>query len=340
MEALRSLISNIILEGMTKPSDVADKYALWTDLKNVEDFKVANFVMYDWRFALKQMEEILEYSGMEMLAGSEIVQKAITDINENGYSPVAAVMRVEKIPDYGECNFAWQVTRAAAEGGLGPTLYDIVMSISPFGIVSDRNSVSQSARNVYDFYANKRPEIEKRFLDDHHNSLTPSPHDDCEIYTMGNQRIQLKKATRDAAYKYIDDFYPNLLDGFLKDYSKESWSTDHGIDIIQGFMTWDSEGEVENWFFDNWEDYLNDYIYLDHDYESENFESPEYLNLSYNTRYAVPATKTMIKNHVELHLDFYPDLGLDNALQLFTSTACGEAVSQFFHRKYNPRDKD
>jgi hypothetical protein len=59
----------------------------------------------------------------------------------------------------------WEVKKAAAKSGWGPTIYDIVMGLSPNGLMADRDSVSPDAFRVYSFYLNDRDDIEKNPID-------------------------------------------------------------------------------------------------------------------------------------------------------------------------------
>lgn len=55
-----------------------------------------------------------------------------------------------------KCN-AWESTATAAEKGYGPLMYDIALSYTgPTGVMSDRSSVSQAARKVWQYYFTKR----------------------------------------------------------------------------------------------------------------------------------------------------------------------------------------
>lgn len=58
------------------------------------------------------------------------------------------------------------INLAAAEKGYGPMLYDIALSvISPGYLISDRQSVSKAAQNVWSYYFNNRSDVAKRIID-------------------------------------------------------------------------------------------------------------------------------------------------------------------------------
>jgi len=60
---------------------------------------------------------------------------------------------------------AYEVKQSAALQGYGPLLYDLILShIYPGFLMSDRNSVSKQARNVWNFYLNNRPDVNKVLL--------------------------------------------------------------------------------------------------------------------------------------------------------------------------------
>jgi hypothetical protein len=58
-----------------------------------------------------------------------------------------------------------EVLGSAAEQGYGPMLYDISLSIIyPNFLISDRRSVSKSAKKVWDYYHSKRPDVNVVFM--------------------------------------------------------------------------------------------------------------------------------------------------------------------------------
>ena len=67
----------------------------------------------------------------------------------------------------GPCAGAWQVVGSFAErNGLGPLLYDLAMEVAgKDGIMPDRNSVSEEARNVWRYYKTRRSDVKAIPLD-------------------------------------------------------------------------------------------------------------------------------------------------------------------------------
>jgi hypothetical protein len=87
--------------------------------------------------------------------------------------------------DLAACAGAYQVKWASATKGWGPLLYDIAIEYATIhgnGLISDREEVSDKARPVWNYYLNKRGDVESHQLDDTHNTLTPEEEDNCDQY--------------------------------------------------------------------------------------------------------------------------------------------------------------
>lgn len=201
MKDLRTYIKNILLEAMIQPSNVEFRYAIWTDWadtgEKIDSYEDLNFVMYD----LEEAKGIFREEQEDSIGSDEI-----TNIQNAIELSTKAIIRVST-PEEGTCNNAWQVTRAAAIDGLGPTLYDLVMAISP-GLMADRESVSKDARKVWKFYANNRPDVYKKFLDPKGFDITSFTDDDC---TTHGQRIHhIALASTSIAKTWLDDYAPEL----------------------------------------------------------------------------------------------------------------------------------
>ena len=66
--------------------------------------------------------------------------------------------------------------------GWGPLLYDIAMEVATMrsnGLAPDRFIVSDDAYSVWDYYLNKRADVQSHQLDDEENTLTPEEGDNC-----------------------------------------------------------------------------------------------------------------------------------------------------------------
>lgn len=80
------------------------------------------------------------------------------------------------------CEGAWQVDGVGVEvRGLGPLLYDLMIDlVQPHPLMSDRESVTDSAQRVWDYYRDRRPDIDPLPLDDVEDPRTPPVKDDCD----------------------------------------------------------------------------------------------------------------------------------------------------------------
>jgi hypothetical protein len=107
---------------------------------------------------------------------------------------------VEYQENSGRCLNAMEITNSKVnEKGWGPILYEIALEIASvysFGLMSDRNTVSQAAQNVWDKF-NYRSDVEKFQLDDEYANdnerLTPSLFDDdCQHPNSGSSADNIK----------------------------------------------------------------------------------------------------------------------------------------------------
>ena len=90
---------------------------------------------------------------------------------------------------YLDCDNSAVIAATEVADGWGPMLYDIAMEIATQranGLTPDRRSVSDEAQEVWDFYANKRPDVKQHQLDDEYNSLTPQDEDNCVQFMARN----------------------------------------------------------------------------------------------------------------------------------------------------------
>lgn len=107
-------------------------------------------------------------------------------------------------PHQSECWGAAEVKFSAAQKGYGPLMYALAMADFEGGIMSDRNSTSDAARNVWKRY-NQRADVEKKPFDDKKAPKTPPKVDDCKmIPDFDGEEAYLNQAYRgkgDAAGK-------------------------------------------------------------------------------------------------------------------------------------------
>lgn len=315
MKSLRKYIHKIIIsEAMKPPSSVSSDFAIWTELDTVYDIGVAgsteiNFVMYNTKTAFSLMETMVN----EAAAQNPPRYIEPSDFQIALMDAAVAVMRIRTSDQ--ECNNAWEVIRSAATGGYGPTLYDLVMSIAPYGLMSDRNSVSNSAGKVWSTYSNKRQDIDKQFLDP--SELTVDFIDDCT--THGGRTGSLHDLTRLSAIDFFKDYYPLEYETYEREIDQASlldWGTlrgDEFYDKVSSWMDENAEEYIESGDFDNWSGKSTaDDEYMDWRYDNDPdlidlkdgpFEDPEYLNISYNTDYALNEADKMWNNHFDLLMD-------------------------------------
>jgi len=99
---------------------------------------------------------------------------------------------------------------SAAKPGWGPFLYDVVMSAEG-GIVSDRETVSDSARRVWQYYKDSRPDVKAKPLDDITDPKTPSTRDDVEgYYPDGHVETRSMPPRNPLNYAYFSQSGPDL----------------------------------------------------------------------------------------------------------------------------------
>ena len=82
----------------------------------------------------------------------------------------------------GPCDGAMKIGHSRAQHGWGPMLYDVAMEHATQianGLIADRDSVSGSARAVWDYYLANRGDVMAHQLDDLKNTLTPKEEDNC-----------------------------------------------------------------------------------------------------------------------------------------------------------------
>ena len=87
----------------------------------------------------------------------------------------------------GDCSDAYGIDHSETASGWGPLLYDVAMewaSKNGGGLTSDRGSVSKDAFRVWEYYLEKRPDVESIPLDIRnrgYEKITPDDEsDDCE----------------------------------------------------------------------------------------------------------------------------------------------------------------
>jgi hypothetical protein len=100
---------------------------------------------------------------------------------------------------------------------LGPLLYDLMIDlVYPHPLAPDRYSVSRSARNVWNYYLERRSDIEWIQLDNLENELTPVEDDNCYQASAENWNGDTwPKSSLSKAYRRASGGTP-VLDQFMK----------------------------------------------------------------------------------------------------------------------------
>jgi len=324
MKQLRQYIRQILLaEGMIAPSAISDSHAIlsdyYPDAGEAEAGEEINFLMYDIEKAKSEIEKeiniILEDNDPDMYDPNDEVELAelladySMDIASTAISNSTVAAIRARVPDagHGECNGAWEIIRSAAIQGMGPTLYDMIMSISPQGLTSDRSSVSNDAKNVWNIYANQRGDVDKAFLDP--MDLTTWEADDCTTQGGNTSNSSLWNLTRVMAVEYFRSAWPDQYETMENEIDMaqlQDWGTMSGDEYFEKISDWFQLHRDEYDYLPEYDvDEANDGWY---EWKSENelqlidqkegdFESPEFLNLSYNTDYAAGSFEDLQSNH-------------------------------------------
>ena len=192
MKITRRQLRRLILEAMISPGSLTNNFGVFTDIKvgSIED--LVAFILYDVSKAKVISSQLIIAADSGYDDSEESVSKWIEEgatastvdiMKKSIYGSLHAAFLVDTSFESAGCNGAWQIKRAAAKSGYGPTMYDIIMSVAPRGLVPDRGAVSKSARGVWQFYGNRRDDVSKKYLDDVFSPVTPDKSDDCQTYS-------------------------------------------------------------------------------------------------------------------------------------------------------------
>lgn len=302
------------MEGMVPPSSISSKYAIWTNYGNDRLGIRARgggeryyFLIVDTNGLLESLNEIWdswnastesqeEYDEMDVYDKAELYRDVV-------HEHVLAMLRVKesKSSDNGDCNLAWEVERSASDKGLGPTLYDMVMSISPNGLVSDRNSVSDAALKYWEISANHRFDIDKKFLDTPYNKYTVDPTDNCTLHddpygARGTDSEGLiKYASRQLAIEFFELFHDEIHKYVTDNASMDTivrlgnlGGDEYVKTIISEYESSSGDEPIDEDVIDDWTTYKmqNEHDMFDNFVEDDLESRSSILNLSYNTDYA------------------------------------------------------
>ena len=340
MKNLRKYIRKILQEAMVNPNSLAEDFAVWSDWYPDAGVPTPgteiNFMLYNKKTALEELIATQKDPDTQDLESYDV----IAVIERKTMAAIRA-----RVPDagYGECNSAWEIIRSAAEKGYGPTLYDLVMSVAPNGLTSDRSEVSSSARGVWSKYANARGDVDKQLLDPD-GRYTFDDGDDCTVDGYGSlwDRTPLPKLHRQMAIDFLEEYYPLEYEEWIEDQDParledfESIDGDEYWDEVKGWIeskadvndydTWDEDQANDEWF--EWK--MDAEPNLADNIEGE-IEEPAQLGFSYNTDYAEDTMIDLINNHWSFQNELEDLL---NGTIGIEADAVNFAVRDFFNEKY------
>lgn len=177
MKYLRQYIRQVLLsEGAKGPADLPDGYFVRVSPSGPDE-----------------IDFIIVTQDGEWTPGVPKWAAAREDID--GLMGIVQISKVDE-PREGPCAGAWQVTWSGATDGFGPLLYDLAMEYATKlggGLIGDRSTVSASARKVWDYYSDRRSDVEQIQLDDVDNTLTPGDEDNCEMRVAGGQGYRYRR---------------------------------------------------------------------------------------------------------------------------------------------------
>ena len=169
MKYLRSYIRSILLEGI-KASEISELCL----------YKSKVSKPYGMHFRYGEQYLLFHPKFIDVAVGPHGKRAEATGHKALGNnSGLLAMMQV--VPPLDECNDVSGVVKlAAAQPGWGPTMYDIVMTDQPNGIMADRVEVSTDAYDVWDYYRNNRKDVDWKTLDWKYAQWTDRSADDCD----------------------------------------------------------------------------------------------------------------------------------------------------------------
>ena len=184
MKHLRQYIRRIINEGLN--FDQFGNLALYQGLWHNDDL----YFLFGIEF-IKELTRSVQEDGYNLSDNADV-----RDLGRNSEHLYGMVSTASPGSTGEDCNDAAIINFAAAKDGWGPTIYDIVMGLHPFGVIGDRDSVSSQAFNIWSFYKDKRPDIEKKALDHADYQWTETNRDDCNPGSDGDylpSRFKIKQ---------------------------------------------------------------------------------------------------------------------------------------------------
>lgn len=178
MDPLRAIVRDALIEVAKGPKHAGGKgLALSITSAATEDF----IVLYD---PTKMFNAFVDLLNAKIDSGDQVVMRQLfRNFVQSGRVKqfVYGGMNIDDTEE-GECYGAKEITLLRAEKGWGPMLYDIALAISPGGLTAGRRSVTGAAAKVWDYYLNKRSDVQALKFDDVKNPKTPPKEDDCMLH--------------------------------------------------------------------------------------------------------------------------------------------------------------
>ena len=152
-----------------------------------------NFLMLEAALSPKDLPDgIFVKVSKETISSGDMIQVEFVDEDGRSFDEASPELGVEGAEIYGyvsavkpkkaihgPCLDVYIIGRTAARKGWGPMLYDIAMEVAgEDGLSADRESLSDEAYNVWNYYLKRRPDVTAKQLDDLDNTLTPGESED------------------------------------------------------------------------------------------------------------------------------------------------------------------
>jgi hypothetical protein len=167
---IENRLNELLSEDAKSPSDLPDD--LFVMVRSDSNLGYVSGVRFSYVVKLEDTQGVTSYRP------SNTVDNEI-----EGYIDI-----VPRSTKWTPCDNAWEVVFSKATPGWGPLLYDLAMEYATEnggGLMSDRNSVSPSAKKVWDYYMINRKDVTVIQMDDEIDSLTPGRQDNCDQEIAG-----------------------------------------------------------------------------------------------------------------------------------------------------------
>jgi len=160
MSLLESIIEQAVIEAAMSYGQAVSEDAVLFDIDQGGGF---SYVLVSG----KKMVEALRIIKERMdVVGTDAKETTVQVLYTEQYLTDKCILGIIDVDTVGKGHALYSVGAVAAEKGYGPLLYDLAMKIIyPSWLTSDRTGkVEPSARAVWDYYNNNRPEVERKDL--------------------------------------------------------------------------------------------------------------------------------------------------------------------------------